>query len=55
MDALRDELRQRFELDEEALAELMDLAQRETETAVDHHRFVRLVRDECDYEARSNW
>ncbi|RAW06079.1 TerB family tellurite resistance protein [Halomonas elongata] len=52
LDALREELDQRFGLDDEALAELMDLAQHEAETAVDHHRFVRLVRDECDYEAR---
>lgn len=52
LEALRDELEQRLGLDDDALAELMDLAQRETETAVDHHRFVRLVRDECDYDAR---
>ncbi|GED22927.1 TerB family tellurite resistance protein [Halomonas halmophila] len=52
LEALREELRQRFGLEEEALSELMELAQQETEASVDHHRFVRLIRDECDPESR---
>ncbi|MCA0976731.1 TerB family tellurite resistance protein [Halomonas denitrificans] len=49
---MREQLQQRFELDPAALDELMTLARQEAETAVDHHRFVRELRDRTGYQER---
>ncbi|ATJ82698.1 TerB family tellurite resistance protein [Halomonas beimenensis] len=45
-------LAERFDLPEGEVAALVRRARGETETAVDHHRFVRQVRDGCDYRER---
>lgn len=49
---MRKQLGERFDLDDSALDELMALARQEAESAVDHHRFVRELRDRCSYDDR---
>lgn len=49
---LRELLQRRFALEDAELDELLELARREAETAVDHYRFVSLVKEHCDYEQR---
>ncbi|UYG06009.1 TerB family tellurite resistance protein [Halomonas sp. M4R1S46] len=49
---LREVLDQRFALDASALDALLAQAREEVDTAVDHHRFVRSVREHCDYAER---
>ncbi|MGQ7247181.1 tellurite resistance TerB family protein [Halomonas sp. V046] len=49
---MRRQLTERFALDEKALDELMTLARDEADGAVDHHRFVRELRDGCGYRSR---
>ncbi|ERL53294.1 TerB family tellurite resistance protein [Halomonas huangheensis] len=49
---MREQLSKQFQLDGEQLDELMNLAREEAESAVDHHRFVRELRDHWGYEQR---
>ncbi|WP_239452554.1 tellurite resistance TerB family protein [Halomonas sp. S2151] len=49
---MRSQLKEQFELEDEALDELMTLAREEAEGAVDHHRFVRELRDRTGYQDR---
>ena len=49
---LRDLLQRRFALEDAELDELIQLARREAESAVDHYRFVSLVKEHCDYGQR---
>ena len=49
---LRELLQRRFALEDTELEELLHLARQETESAVDHYRFVSLVKEHCDYEQR---
>ncbi|MFG6160320.1 TerB family tellurite resistance protein [Halomonas sp. 1390] len=49
---LRELLQRRFALEDAELEELMHLARQEAESAVDHYRFVSLVKEHCDYEQR---
>ncbi|MGC3872899.1 TerB family tellurite resistance protein [Halomonas sp. GXIMD04776] len=50
MGLLRTVLQKRFNLDDAAVDELMQLADEEAEQAVDHFQFVRLVNDHYDYD-----
>lgn len=50
MEALRKMLQVRFGLDHASVEELMRLAKEETDAAVDHFQFVRLVNDHYDYD-----
>ncbi len=52
MALLRELLQRRFGLAEADLDELMRLAREEAETAVDHYRFVSLVKEHFDYDQR---
>ncbi|MCM5703600.1 TerB family tellurite resistance protein [Larsenimonas salina] len=45
-------LKRRFSLDEQALDELMALAREESEAAVDHYQFVRLINEHCSFEQK---
>ncbi|MEQ6888233.1 TerB family tellurite resistance protein [Halomonas sp. CS7] len=49
---LRDLLQRRFDLAEAELDELMRLARQEAESAVDHYRFVSLIKEHFDYVQR---
>ncbi|APE32126.1 hypothetical protein BOX17_14905 [Halomonas aestuarii] len=49
---LRELLQRRFDLKDTALEELIRLAREEAETAVDHYRFVSLVKEHFDYDQR---
>lgn len=49
---LRDLLQRRFELAEGDLDELMRLARKEAESAVDHYQFVSLIKEHFDYDQR---
>ncbi|MCL7939234.1 TerB family tellurite resistance protein [Halomonas sp. ATCH28] len=49
---LRELLQRRFDLAEADLDELMRLAREEADSAVDHYRFVSLVKEHFDYEQR---
>jgi len=49
---MRRQLTERFALDDKAIDELMTLARDEADSAVDHHRFVRELRDSCGYSSR---
>lgn len=49
---LRDQLQRRFGLAEADLEALMRLAREEAESAVDHYRFVSLVKEHFDYAQR---
>lgn len=50
--ALRDMLSHRYHLSDEAVQELMDLAEQEVEAAVDHYQFVSLIKDHYGYDDR---
>lgn len=50
LDALRQMLQTRFALDRASVDELMQLAEEETDEAVDHFQFVRLVNDHYGYD-----
>ncbi|QFU01534.1 Tellurite resistance protein TerB [Halomonas sp. THAF5a] len=52
VDLLRELLQRRFALEDAELEELLHLARREAESAVDHYRFVSLVKEHCDYGQR---
>ncbi|MFG6179417.1 TerB family tellurite resistance protein [Halomonas sp. THAF12] len=43
---------ERFALAQAQASALVEQAREETENAVDHHRFLRAVRDGCDYDER---
>lgn len=49
---MREQLQQQFQLSGEQLDELMIMARQEAESAVDHHRFVRELRDHWGYDRR---
>ncbi|AXY43319.1 MULTISPECIES: TerB family tellurite resistance protein [unclassified Halomonas] len=50
--ALREMLRGRFALEDEAVDELVDLAREEVESSVDHYQFVSLIKQHYDYPKR---
>lgn len=50
--ALREMLMHRFSLDEQAVAELVELARQEVEESVDHYQFVRLVNEAYGYDRK---
>lgn len=50
IEALREMLQTRFSLSDEAVSELMQLAEEEAEQAVDHFQFVRLVNGHYGYD-----
>ncbi|MEC9482849.1 MAG: TerB family tellurite resistance protein [Halomonas sp.] len=52
LDALREMLQVRFALDGAAVDELMALAAEETDQAVDHFQFVKLINTHYDYAAK---
>ncbi|MFC3285079.1 tellurite resistance TerB family protein [Litchfieldella rifensis] len=51
--ALKDMLSHRYHLSEEAVQELMDLAEQEVEAAVDHYQFVSLIKEHYGYDDRA--
>ncbi|MDR5901987.1 MULTISPECIES: TerB family tellurite resistance protein [Halomonas] len=52
LETLRDQLRRHLSVGEEAVDELMALAQQEVEGAVDHYQFVSLIKQHYDYPRR---
>lgn len=52
LELMREQLQRQFQLSDEQLDELMSMARQEAENAVDHHRFVRELRDNWGYERR---
>ncbi len=52
MQLLRSQLKRRFELTENALDGLMELAREEADSAVDHYQFVSLIKAHYAYEQR---
>ncbi|EPC04635.1 hypothetical protein L861_04760 [Litchfieldella anticariensis FP35 = DSM 16096] len=50
--AFKKMLSRRYQLDDDAVQELMDLAAREVEEAVDHYQFVTLIKDHYGYDDR---
>lgn len=52
LELMREQLQQQFQLSGEQLDELMSMARQEAESAVDHHRFVRELRDHWGYDRR---
>lgn len=48
LDLLRLQLKRRFALDDEALDELVEMAQEEVDSAVDHYQFVSLIKEHYD-------
>ncbi|WP_456269561.1 TerB family tellurite resistance protein [Kushneria sp. AK178] len=49
---LRDMLRRRFDLDDDAVETLVGMAHQQVEDSVDHYQFVRLIREEYGYDQR---
>ncbi|QJQ94222.1 MULTISPECIES: TerB family tellurite resistance protein [Halomonadaceae] len=49
---LREMLVRRYHLTDEAVEELMSLAQQEVEEAVDHYQFVSLIKEHYGYDSR---
>ena len=52
LDALRQLLKNHFQLQDAAVEELMEMAREEVETSVDHYQFVRLVKQHYSYAQR---
>ncbi|MGM0914193.1 MAG: TerB family tellurite resistance protein [Pseudomonadota bacterium] len=52
LDTLRAQLRDHLRVSDEALDELMTLAQEEVDGAVDHYQFVSLIKEHYDYDRR---
>lgn len=52
LELMREQLQRQFQLSDEQLDELMSMARQKAENAVDHHRFVRELRDHWGYERR---
>ena len=52
LETLRDQLRRHLSVSDEAIDELMALAQQEVEGAVDHYQFVSLIKQHYDYDRR---
>lgn len=52
LNTLRGQLRSHLSVSDEAIDELMTLAQQEVDAAVDHYQFVSLVKEHYDYGRR---